>query len=227
MKWGKEIRRDEMVRRNFSFLWISKNAVRARFMMFCKSCESHSSVIFCTRCSDWIFESYIFDRWKKSNAYLGVVRIQVSGHETLRLFQIFQSIPKRTADAATVPGRRAAIYQLLCAQGEQHAGLLKNLSLYTLRDRVSVATPAVSLVHRRGDKAVFAPIQTLWYTIRVVQNRWYHRFGWQSAPSTRYQFYLEESWRKEEDVVSAIFYLYLAFRNKYISYNIHNKELQF
>lgn len=152
----REIRRDEIRRRNFPFLFLNfKRDVR--FMTFCKSCESDSNATFYTRCFDGI-SNRMFDRWKKSSAYLGVVRIQVSGHETLRLFQIFQSVPEGTSDAATVPGRRAAIYQLLCTQGEQHAGLLKNLSLYTLHDRISVTTPAVPLVHRRGDETVFAPI---------------------------------------------------------------------
>lgn len=52
---------------------------------------------------------------KKCSAYLAVVGIHGSSHETFRLFQIFQSVPEGTAGAAEIPGCRAAIYQLLCA----------------------------------------------------------------------------------------------------------------
>jgi len=128
---------------------------------------------------------------EKCSAYLTAVGIHGSSHETFRLFQIFQSVPKGTAGAAEIPGCRAAIYQLLCTHGQQHTGLLKNLSLYTFRDRVSVTTPAALLVHRRSDETVFAPIQTFRDVAMILQSR-YYRFDRQSASSAWYQFHLRE-----------------------------------
>lgn len=113
--------------------------------------------------SQWNIESHMYGGRKRISAYLSLVRILRTGHETFALFQISQSVPEGTTGATVVPDRRAAIYQLLCAQRKQRTGLHKNLSFYTFHNRVSVATSAASLVHRRSNEAIFAPIQTFWY----------------------------------------------------------------
>lgn len=110
---------------------------------------------------------------KKKETYLGVVWIQRSGHETFRLFQISQSVSERTASATEIAGWCAAIHQLLYAQRYQLAGVLKNLSLNTFGNGVSIATPAVQLIYWRSYKAVFSPIHAFWYVTWIMQNRRY------------------------------------------------------
>jgi len=126
-----------------------------------------------------------------SRAYLGYVRVKGPGHETLGSFQVSQGVPEGAASAAEIPGRSAAIHQLLRAQVEQHAGLLEDLTLYALGDRVSVAAAAALLIHRRRDEAVLAPIQACRNVGGTMLRQ--HRLGQQSAPTTRYQLHLERS----------------------------------